>query len=78
MVKKKIQQIWHAGLQDFAARRASADAAREPAQRVQAPDRDTDDHVRRAVVAATAPLRQELDALKAEVAELRERVGDRK
>ncbi len=78
MVKKKIQQIWHAGLQDFAARRASVEAGREPAQRVQAPDRETDDHVRRAVVAATAPLRQELDALKAEVEELREQVASKK
>lgn len=78
MTRKKIQQIWHEGLQDFAARRARVEAAGEPAQRVVAPDRETDDHVRRAVVAATAPLRQELDALKAEVEALREQVASKK
>ena len=80
MVKKKIQMIWQAGLEDFAARRERAAAlragvAQEPSRRMQALDRRTEEHVRRAVADATAPLRHELDALRQQVDGLREQVA---
>lgn len=81
-MKKKIQMIWQAGLEDFTARRDRAAQLRagvpqEPAAspRRRALDRTMEEHVRRAVAAATAPLRQEIDALKEEVAALREQAG---
>jgi polyhydroxyalkanoate synthesis regulator phasin len=85
MVKKKIQMIWQAGLEDFAARRERAAAVRagvvhedvrhEPSRRMQALDRQTEEHVRRAVADATAPLRHELEALRRQVDGLREQVA---
>ncbi|QGZ42039.1 hypothetical protein IP92_04415 [Pseudoduganella flava] len=80
MVKKKIQMIWQAGLEDFAARRERAAALRaggspEPSRRMQALDRHTEEHVRRAVADATAPLKHEVDALRQQVDGLREQVA---
>jgi polyhydroxyalkanoate synthesis regulator phasin len=81
MVKKRIQAIWQAGLEDFAARRERAEALRasvahesaaSPKRKV--PDRAMEEQVRLAVVAATAPLRQEVESLKQEVDGLRAQV----
>jgi hypothetical protein len=100
MVKKRIQAIWHAGLEDFAARRAKVQAGRgaraaragivadlgreaaaRPAPRLPAADSEAGEQLRRAVIDAVGPLREEVAALKAEVATLRARLeegGDRK
>ena len=83
MVKKKIQMIWQAGLEDFAARRERAatlrsGVAHEPSRRTHALDRQMEEQVRRAVVAATAPLRQEVEALKREVDGLKAQVSQLK
>ena len=85
MAKKRIQAIWQAGIEDFAVRRERAQALRAAvahesaaAPERQAPDRAMEAQVQRAVVAATAPLRQEVAALKQEVAGLRAEVGRRK
>ncbi|WP_338758773.1 hypothetical protein [Massilia sp. METH4] len=82
MVKKRIQAIWQAGIDDFAARRERAQALRAAVAHESAaspkrhvPDRTMEEQVRRAVVAATAPLRQEVESLKQEVDGLRAQVG---
>jgi hypothetical protein len=81
MVKKRIQAIWQAGIEDFAARRERAEALRaavshesaaSPKRQVR--DREVEDQVQRAVIAATAPLRQEVESLKQEVDELKGQV----
>ncbi|WBS04725.1 hypothetical protein OU994_10810 [Pseudoduganella sp. SL102] len=82
MVKKRIQAIWQAGLEDFAARREHAEALRAAVRHESAAspkrqlrDRAMEEQVQRAVIAATAPLRQEVEALKQQVDGLRAQVG---
>jgi uncharacterized Zn finger protein len=81
-MKKRIQEIWQAGLEDFSARREQAEALRAavllesadaPAWHV--PDQAMEALVQRAVSAATASLRQEVASLKQEVDGLRAQVG---
>ncbi|HEX8603441.1 MAG TPA: hypothetical protein VF774_12415 [Pseudoduganella sp.] len=81
-MKKRIQEIWQAGLEDFSARREQAEALRaaislEAANAPQLAERDLtmEEQVQRAVIAATAPLRQEMASLKQEVDALRAQVG---
>lgn len=83
MVKKRIQAIWQAGLEDFAARRAQAEALRaalalEAADALPASptgELAVEEQVQRAVLAATAPLRRQVAALQQEVDGLRAQVG---
>ncbi|QBE62304.1 hypothetical protein [Pseudoduganella lutea] len=81
MVKKRIQAIWQAGLEDFTVRRERAEALRAVVRHESAAspkrqlrDRAMEEQVQRAVIAATAPLRQEVDSLKHEVNELKGQV----
>ncbi|GGY56362.1 hypothetical protein [Pseudoduganella albidiflava] len=82
MVKKRIQAIWQAGLEDFAARRERAETLRAAVRHESAAspkrqlrDRAMEEQVQRAVISATAPLRQEVEALKQQVDGLRAQVG---
>lgn len=82
MVKKRIQAIWQAGLEDFAARRDRAETLRTAVRHESAAspqrqlrDRAMEEQVQRAVIAATAPLRQEVEALKQQVDGLQAQVG---
>ncbi len=82
MVKKRIQAIWQAGLEDFTVRRERAEALRaavvhesDIAPKRPLRDRDMEAQVQRAVIAATAPLRQEVESLKQELDGLRAQVG---
>ncbi|GGY19988.1 hypothetical protein GJV26_04930 [Massilia dura] len=82
MVKKRIQAIWQAGLEDFTVRRERAEALRAAVVHESgiAPerhllDRDMEAQVQRAVIAATAPLRQEVASLKQELDGLRAQMG---
>jgi polyhydroxyalkanoate synthesis regulator phasin len=99
-MKKKIQAIWQAGLEDFATRRdhvasqraaMTHEAAREAARGAmheadavhagatgRALGRATEQQLQRAIVAATAPLRQEVDALRRELDALRLEVDSMK
>jgi polyhydroxyalkanoate synthesis regulator phasin len=81
-MKKRIQEIWQAGLEDFSARREQAEALRaamslEAANAPQLAERDLtiEEQVQRAVIAATMPLRQEVASLKREVEGLRAQLG---
>ncbi|AXA91612.1 hypothetical protein [Massilia sp. YMA4] len=86
--KAKSQNIWQAGVDAFAARRKKVEALRaavrsardetpRPRPRlVAANDGGLDELVRHAALAATLPLRQEIEALKDEVAGLRRQVAE--
>lgn len=85
--KMKSQTIWQAGVDAFAARRKKVEALRaavksardvsaRPRPRLVASNDGTEEQVRHALLAATLPLRQELEALKDEVAGLRRQVAE--
>lgn len=84
--KMKSQNIWQAGVDAFAARRKKVEALRaavrsardetaRPRPRLVAANDGMDEQIRHATLAATLPLRQELEALKDEVVSLRRQVA---
>ncbi|WP_146171906.1 hypothetical protein [Pseudoduganella armeniaca] len=81
----KSQNIWQAGVDAFAARRKKVEALRAAVRsardetarpRLVASNDGMDEQIRHATLAATLPLRQELEALKEEVASLRRQVAE--
>ncbi|AVR96200.1 hypothetical protein C9I28_11100 [Pseudoduganella armeniaca] len=83
--KMKSQNIWQAGVDAFAARRKKVEALRAAVRsardetarpRLVASNDGMDEQIRHATLAATLPLRQELEALKEEVASLRRQVAE--
>ncbi|WEF35397.1 hypothetical protein [Pseudoduganella chitinolytica] len=87
MAKKVKSTVWQAGVDAFAARRKKVEALRaavrsaregtaRPGARLVASNDGMDEQVRHAALAATLPLRQELEALKDEVAGLRRQVAE--
>ncbi len=70
-MKKRIQAIWQAGIEDFSARRARAVTMRSALPQEAA----TEEQVQRAVLAATAALRNQVESLQHEVAGLKARLG---
>ena len=80
--KAKAQDIWQAGVDAFASRRRKVEQMRAavrlardaapPGPRLVDPvDALADEHLRHALLSATLPLRQELQALRDEVTDLR-------
>ncbi|GGY86486.1 hypothetical protein ACFFTM_16440 [Pseudoduganella plicata] len=80
--KAKAHVIWQAGVDAFAARRRKVEQmrrdgpARAGPQLVEPGDPLADEHLRHALLSATLPLRQELQALRDEVTALRAQVAE--